>query len=356
MVAHPLDERAFVLRGDPKGMYNLTCDFPAQCSRALDIAKEFCPDPPGDWPDVVVLAGMGGSAAGGDFVRAIFEESGRCPFVVHRDYFVPAFVDMGSVVFVCSYSGNTEETISAYEDARSKGAHLVVVTSGGELSERAERDGVPIVMIPGGQPPRTALGYMTIPVLYACESWGLVPAQDYAETFEVLERGVLSWEVAAPFADNPAKRLAQVLHGAVGVFYGLGPWQGVVASRWKAQVEENAKRIAFSHTFPELNHNEILGWMGAARQGVGRWVVAILEDGRESPKMRARARVTADLISATAEVHRVSGFGHSLLARMWSLALLGDFVSLYLAALEGVDPENIEWIEKLKAELASVKG
>lgn len=356
MAAHALDDRRLVLRNDPKGMYGLACDFPAQCARALEIAREFCPVPPGDRPEVLLLTGLGGSAAGGDFVRAIVEHEGSAPFIVNRDYSVPKFVDKSSVVFACSYSGNTEETLSAYVDARSKGAHIVAVTSGGQLAAKAKEDDVPVILIPGGQPPRTALGTMLVPVLFTCEKWGVVPGQSWEATFRLLQSCVAEWEVQEPFEKNPAKQLAEALHGAVGILYGLGAWQGVVASRWRGQIEENAKNLAFSHFFPELNHNEILGWVGAAGQGVRRWSVVFLEDGRESEKMKARARVTKELVSGVAEVRHARAMGSTLLERMLSLALLGDFVSLYLASLNGVDPETIDWINKLKGELAKVPG
>ncbi|MFQ3668977.1 MAG: SIS domain-containing protein, partial [Fimbriimonadaceae bacterium] len=167
---------------------------------------------------------------------------------------------------------------------------------------------------------------------------------------------VQDWGVETPFDANPAKQLAAALKGSVSVLYGLGSYQAVVANRWKGQINENAKNLTFANAFPELNHNEILGWVKAKDQGVGRWVAVILEDGRESAKMKERARVTTELISGVCEVHRVKARGESLLERMLSLTLFGDFVSLYLAALNDVDPENIDSINVLKKALAAVPG
>jgi glucose/mannose-6-phosphate isomerase len=138
------------------------------------------------------------------------------------------------------------------------------------------------------------------------------------------------------------------------VLYGLGTWQGVVAGRWKAQINENAKVHAFAHNFPELNHNEILGWVGTRSQGVPKWSVVILQDGAESPKIKARARITSELIGNQATFHNAFADGVSLLERMLSLTFLGDWVSLYLAALNEVDPENIDWLNHLKGELAKI--
>lgn len=351
-MANPLDDLAYVTRLDPKGMYDLTVEFPNQCRRALEIARSV------RVPRVdvrsVILTGLGGSAAGGDFVKALFDAYGSVPFVVNRDYHLPAWAGESTLVIGSSYSGNTEETLSAYADAQAVNAKRLVVTSGGKLADAASSEGTAVIRIPGGQPPRTALGFMLIPVIQACESLGLIPAQDYAAAFSLLDRCVSDWGVETPLDRNPAKKLALELKGAVSVLYGLGSWQAIVANRWKGQINENAKNMTFANAFPELNHNEILGWVKANEQGVGRWVCVVLEDGTESAKMQARRDVTSRLIADVATTHRVQAKGTSLLERMLSLVLLGDFVSLYLAALNGVDPENIDSINVLKDELSRV--
>lgn len=354
-MSHPLDDRAFVTRFDPKNMLGLTEEFPDQCRRALEIARRAALPRLENAPGLVMLTGLGGSAAGGDFARAIFEVEGEAPFIVNRDYHLPAFVGPGDLVFATSYSGNTEETLSSYEDAKRAGAHLVCVTSGGRLADLANRDGHSLILIPGGQPPRTALGYLLIPVLVACERMSLIPAQNYEEAFALLDQMIPTWTTGAAFDDCFPKRLAVALEGKLAVLYGLGSWQAVVANRWKGQINENAKNMAFANAFPELNHNEILGWVGAQKQGVAAWVAVLLEDGEESAKMKTRAAATEQLVGSSATFFRAQAAGPSLLARMLSLTLMGDFVSLYLSALNGVDPENIDSINILKAELAKVK-
>jgi glucose/mannose-6-phosphate isomerase len=349
-----LDDRDFVLRNDPSGMYRLTCEFPEQCARALEIASGTTLHPLSPTPNLAMLTGLGGSAAGGDLVRAIFEETASVPFLVNRDYALPHFVDSASLVFACSYSGNTEETLSAFNFAQAKGARMAIVTSGGVLAELASNEGLTLIQIPGGQPPRTALGYLFVPVLHACERWGLVPEQDFGSALSLLKECVADWGIETPLAENAPKKLATALHGKVPLLYGLGSWQGIVAYRWKGQIGENAKVLSFAHVFPELNHNEILGWVKADCQGVDRWAVVILEDGRESAKMKARARVTSELIGDKADVFRVQARGETLLERMLSLTLFGDFVSLYMAVLNDVDPENIDSINVLKSALSRV--
>jgi glucose/mannose-6-phosphate isomerase len=351
---HQLDDLSFVTRLDPKEMYRLTTEFPEQCRRALEIAREVEVPEFGFQPDLFVLTGLGGSAAGGDLAKALFDAEAGVPFLVNRDYDLPSWISLGSVVFCASYSGNTEETLSAYAQAKTAGAKIIAVTSGGKLADMAREDGYPVAQIPAGQPPRTALGYMLIPVVALCEKLGALPEQKHDEAFAILDDCAKAWGAETPFEQNPAKQIAAELYGGVGILYGLGSWQGLVAHRWKGQINENAKNMAFANTFPELNHNEILGWVKANEQGVQKWVTLILEDGHESEKMKARARVTSQLIEGQSSTFRATACGDSLFARILSLTYLGDFVSLYLAALNGVDPENIDWINTLKSELAKI--
>lgn len=349
---HPLDDAGFVHKLDPNGMYKLTLDFPDQCARALEIARSASLP---DWkatPNLVVLTGLGGSAAGGDFVRALFEEAGKAPFMVNRDYTLPAFVSNESLVFAVSYSGNTEETLSAYHDARRRGCPIIAVTSGGKLAELARADGFPVIIVPGGQPPRTALGYMLVPVIVACERLGLIPAQPLERAIDALRECLMAWGVETPHERNSPKQVAQAMHGKVGVIYGMGGWQGLVANRWKGQINENSKNLVFPNSFPELCHNEILGWVRADSQNAKEWIAVYLEDGSESAKMKVRGQVIADGVKG--EVIRVRAQGDSLLEKMLTLTFFGDFVSLYLAALVGVDPMAMEEIEDLKKQLANV--
>jgi len=353
-MSHQLDDRAYVTRLDPHGMLKRTEDFPKQCREALEIARGVDLKPAPHRPSVVVLTGMGGSAAGGDFARCLFDDQAAAPFIVNRDYKLPSYVGVGDYVFCASYSGNTEETLQAYATAKKAGAKVIAVTSGGKLAELAATDGYTVYKIPGGWPPRTALGYMLIPVLVASEALGILPKQDYEKAFALLEQCTKDWTVETAFEQNPTKQLAQALYGNLAVIYGLGPWQGAIAGRWKGQINENAKNLAFPNSYPELNHNEILGWVGAGKQGVAKWLMVTLEDGTESAKMKARAQITERLVGATAEPHHVQALGDTLLSKMLSLTYFADFTSIYLAALNGVDPENIDSIDTLKEELSKV--
>ncbi|MCE9559323.1 MAG: hypothetical protein K8R88_10250, partial [Armatimonadetes bacterium] len=234
------------------------------------------------------------------------------------------------------------------------GASIIVVTSGGKLAEMAKADGFPCIIIPGGQPPRTALGYMLIPVVVACEQIGLIPAQDYDALMTHIRDCVATYGIENPFETNHAKQLAEALYGKVSVVYGLGGWQGLVASRWKGQINEDSKDMTFYHVFPELNHNEILGWVNSTNQGVNKWVIITIGDGNESAKIKARVKITLELIGDRAEQHHVVAKGNTVLEKMISAAMMSDFVSCYLAALNKVDPEDISWLTYMKGELAKI--
>ncbi len=351
---HDLDSSDYVKRLDPKGMFGLFEAVPDQFRQAREIGDEAALPVLDRRSAVVGLTGLGGSAAGGDFARVLFEAQGAIPFFVNRDYHLPKCVGLGDLVFCASYSGNTEETLSAYADAKRAGAKIIAITSGGKLAELAKADKHSVITVPGGQPPRSALGFMLIPMLVACVRLKLLPEQPFDAAFNLAEATIKSLAIDVPFESNQAKRLAAEMHGALTVIYGLGSWQAVVANRWRGQINENAKNLAFTNVYPELNHNEVLGWIGASSQGVKKFVGIRLEDGSESTKMRSRAEITERLIGGAATFHTVRASGDALLEKMLSLASFGDFVSLYLAALNGVDPETIESIDTLKAELAKL--
>ncbi|MGI8923920.1 MAG: bifunctional phosphoglucose/phosphomannose isomerase [Fimbriimonadales bacterium] len=347
-----LDDPAFVLRNDPKGMMGLTMGFPDQCRRGLSIATSAPLNDSLASCDQVVVAGVGGSAAGGDFLRALFEAFSKTPCFVLRDYDLPAFVNERTLVIACSYSGNTEETLTTTAQALGRGCKILAVTSGGALVEIGAKKGFPVIKVPAGQPPRTALGFLFVPPAVACVRLGFLPALEFEAAFEMLDSCVERWGVQA--RANPAKVLAGKLFETVPLIYGLGPWQGIVANRWKSQINENSKTMAFANTFPELNHNEIMGWSLADRQGVSKWATVILENGDESKRMQERSRVTQEIFCGKGEAHVVRAEGSSLLTQMLTLTSFGDFVSLYMAALYGIDPEAIDSINTLKKALSEL--
>ena len=356
-----LDDPAAMRALDPRDMTGLLTAFPAQCREAVRIGSAFGLPAPGQRPiHQAVVGGLGGSAIGGDLLRCLMEADGEVPLVVNRGYTVPHFVGKETLFLAASYSGNTEETLAQYDQARHYRARIVCITSGGELAQRAEADRVPVCRIPGGQPPRSATGYLFFPALAILQKRGLLARSldpDVTEAISLLDRVRATCGPEVPTAMNPAKQLAAELYGRVAVIYGSSPARGVVALRWKTQLNENAKQHAFAGAFPEIDHNEILAWTYARRQAA-RWSVVYLRDPDErlaAPRLARRVETTKKVIGRGVRNHEVRAEGGSPLARLLYLIYLGDLMSLYLAFLNGVDPTDIAGIDRLKADLARMK-
>jgi glucose/mannose-6-phosphate isomerase len=307
----------------------------------------------GDWdtPGGIVVAGMGGSAIGGALAVAALGDTASRPILSARTYGLPPWTTPDTTVLCSSYSGNTEETLACYEAAGALGAHRVVATSGGKLGQLARADGVPVIPVAGGLQPRAAGGYMTVAALEVAAHCGAAPrvALDIDVAAEHLEELVVAWGPDAS-EDSLGKSLARSLVGAVPVISGAG-LTAPIAYRWKTQLNENAKVPAFAHELPELDHNELVGWAGAAE--LGRFAAIFLEDSDTTPRVADRVELTEALIrDAASSTHRIPTLGTTALQRVFSLVLLGDLVSLYLAVLRGVDPGPVELIETLKSRLA----
>lgn len=342
-----------IRRVDPQGMYDAIRDFPEQWRQGRELARGFDPGFTVEGKDHLVVAGMGGSAIGGDLLRTLVADTARLPVTVVRHYQLPGFVTERSVVIASSYSGNTEETLAAFEEARARGATVVCVASGGELLRRARTEGLPYLQIPGGLQPRAALGYSFTALLTIAEHIGLVAPDEAAwnETQELLEQ---QSEVFGDPSGNDALELAEALQDRLPFIYSGTGLMEAVNLRWRCQIQENAKRLASGNVYPELNHNEIMGWEypGPLHEMIG---VIVLRDREDHPRVQQRMEVTRALISDRAGYWaEVQSQGESRLARMMSLVNLGDWVSLYLAVLLGVDPTPVPLIGQLKETLARV--
>lgn len=344
---------------DPKDMMGAILGLPEQCDDAKRIGQAAdLGDNPGRPFSSLVVAGMGGSAIGGDLLRSCFEPHLACPVEVVRDYHLPAYVGPSTLVFAASNSGNTEETLATYEAAKRVRASIVAFSTGGELVRRAETDGVPAVVVPGGLQPRAALGYGFIPLVVAAARIGLMSETllDDIDEATAAMRGVR--DRCAPDASedaNEARAIAGTWVRRLPVIYGSQGERGTVAYRWKTQINENAKAFAAWNVFPELNHNETVGWSGARGQGNpgGLSSVCILRDDREPAHIQRRVERTKEIIGKhTDSVHEVWAHGDSALARMMSLVYVGDFASCYLAYAYGEDPTPVKVIDWLKSELA----
>lgn len=341
-----------IRRLDPDGMYDAIRTFPEQWQEGRQRAMA------ADLPALnaaefsqVLVAGMGGSAIGGDLLRTLALDAAAVPIYVSRSYTVPAWVGAETLVVVSSYSGNTEETLSAMEVAQAQGATVVCIASGGEVIERARAQRLPHLTVPGGMQPRAALGYSLTTSLTLAERIGLLDLgqASWDETQALLAEKAEVW---SQVEGNEALDLAEALQGKLPFIYSGEGLLEAVNVRWRNQIHENAKTLATGNVWPELNHNEIMGWEHDT--GLLEYIaVVVLRDAGEHPQVRRRIDVTRDLLAKRAALwQEVTSQGQSTLARVMSLVHYGDWVSFYLAFLNGVDPTPVGLIQQLKETLA----
>jgi glucose/mannose-6-phosphate isomerase len=304
-----------------------------------------------DSPGGLIVAGMGGSAIGGGLARAALGDHASRPIAVSRGYGLPPWATPETTVLLASYSGNTEETLASYEAAGFVGARRVVVTSGGKLAEQARADGVPVIPIPGGFQPRAAVAYLTVATLEVAALCGVAPRMTSEVDVAASHAEALVSEWGPDGADDSlAKKIAGAIYNTVPLIAGAG-LTAPIAYRWKTQLNENAKIPAFSHELPELDHNEIVGWEGIGK--LGPFSAIFLDDEDLHPRVRSRIELTEWLLGPNAAAtFRVETQGKNPVERVFSLVLLGDLVSLYVAVLRGIDPTPVTVIERLKQELA----
>lgn len=357
--ADKLDSPSFIREIDSQNMLSALEGFPEQCREAVEIARKAA-IPAGFARGVsnLFVAGMGGSGIGGDLFRVVIEDEVALPLQVVKGYRLPGYVGPDSLLIAVSYSGNTEETLNCFREALSRQAKIICLTSGGKLAAEGERNNLPVVKIPGGLQPRAALGYLFLPLLVILSRLGLASFDDrqLAEAVALLNQAKARFSQRSSFPENQAKQIAARLYGKAPVIYGSEGLAGVAALRWKCQFNENSKIPAFCHSFPELNHNELVGWEKLANL-TKSFSLILLRDKDESARMRTRIEVTKELIKgAFDEAVEVWAEGRSPLAKTLSLIYLGDYISFYLAILNGVDPSPVEKIAFLKEKLAGVEG
>jgi len=344
---------------DPAGMLQCAIDFPSQVQHAAQIGAAFKLPRTFRNPQHIVLAGMGGSAVAGDLLARLIEHRAPVPFLVCRGYDLPKFVGPTTLFLASSHSGNTEETLSAVRAARRRKARVVCITTGGELRSVAQRqrpDPIPVLSIPQTDPPmmpRAALGYSLIPLVYLLGSLGLYPGAKahVGETISLLTRLREAAHPCVPTSRNPAKQLATSLFGKIPWIQGTAGLMSAAAYRWRCQFNENSKTLAYSSEYPELNHNEVVGWEDAP--GLADHVeVVILRRPGDHPRIKKRVEITRQILKPKTRPHLVEASGRSALAQLLWTVYLGDFTSLYLSFLNQVDPHTIDNINVLKSRLA----
>ena len=289
-------------------------------------------------PGSIVVSGMGGSAICGDLARAALS----APITVNRGYSAPPGLDANSVMFAVSYSGNTEETLSALAMAEKRKARIISITSGGELGKISKKKGYPLISVPKGIQPRAALPYMLSSLMVSLEKMGIAPgaSSDVMGSAKSLRK--LNADQAAGLAESLSGRLPVIMAS-----------EGITASaglRWSSQINENSKMLAHLAVLPEMSHNEIVG-LGSLKKGKHNMSLVVLRDAGESDRIRKRIEIIMSILRSAMPVHEVSSTGAGALERVLSLVVLGDFTSVYLALLSGVDPTPVDVIEKIKKEL-----
>lgn len=294
----------------------------------------------------VLVCGMGGSAIGGDLATAAYGSRLERPLAVERGYSLPSWVTPDWTVLCSSYSGDTEETLACMAAAGELGARRIVATTGGGLAELARAGDVPVVGLPGILQPRAAVGYMLTVAAAVAGLSGVGP-----RLTDEIEAAASALEAAREEIAAHAEEIASELAGSIPVVYG-GDLTAVLATRWKCQINENAKLPAFRSELPEADHNELAGWPGAGGPGESPFSTVFLVDRDQHPRLRRRMELTAELVGDYASAVVVTETsGDSRTARLLWSVMLGDLVSLELAVASGVDPMPVEAIERFKREL-----
>jgi glucose/mannose-6-phosphate isomerase len=340
-----LDDQAFISRLDHSHALGIIGGQPSQLGQHFQI-----PDVDGHGIANIIVAGMGGSALGGLFLGRWLKDQLPVPLEVDRGYDLPGYAGPDTLVIVSSYSGNTEEDLSQLDQAIKAQCRVVIMTAGGELAKRAAADKLPIIMIPTGLQPRLAVLYEIKALASLFDQLGLTSdaAEQLTAAGQWLVPHLAGWVAEVPVRDNQAKRLAQELLGCGVVVY-AGPTLGMQAFKWKIDINENAKQVAFCYELSEFNHNEFLGWKNPRDKLLK---VVQLHSSLDGERIARRWEISNRLLSG--QMPRpiiVEAVGETQLQQMLWTQLLGDYVSVYLAFLNGQDPTPVDLIEKLKKEL-----
>lgn len=332
-------------------MWSKLVNFPDQWEKAMELTSDLDLMIDKDRINKIYLIGMGSSATGAELMQAYLYKSCPYPMEIARHYEVPGWVDEETLVIASSFSGSTEETLTALVSSRNKGAQAIAVTGGGEMMLKAAKEEFDYIKVPGNMPTRTALGYIFVPLYRIFQHLGLVEEGDrmLSETRAFLAE---QNELFSNIEDNEALHLAEELNDTLPVFYSDAINMQPVNLRWRRQFEENAKTLAYGNTLPEMTHNEIVGWERVVHL-TGRLSVVMLKDQEDNPRVQRRMEIVEDLIrDQTASLHVLKTRGNNRLSRMFSLVQLADWTSFYLAMISGVDPTPVTKIDLLKSRLS----
>ena len=360
-----LDDPEAMRKVDERGMLEFYMRWPNDIREALESARTL--DLPAEirtkkgtitygQPELFAVVGMGGSIIGGDILSDVLRDELNVPVQVCRGYGLPAWIGSSALVAIISYSGNTEETLTAFSEALKRGCMMIAITSGGHLAELCRRTGVPLLRVPGGRATRMSFPYLFFPLLAFIERFDLARGlcERAEKTAELLSSMAKELGPERPARENTAKKLALELLGTIPLVYGFR-WLRSVAYRLKTQFNENSKVPSFSNWFPAMNHHEIMGWE-AGEELLKVFSVLLLRSKREPPEIRRRIELTKDIaLRKASKVLEIWAKGSSKLEEAISALYLGDITSIYLALARDVDPYETKSIDALKAGMAELK-
>jgi glucose/mannose-6-phosphate isomerase len=334
---------------DKTNYYKYLMDFPSNLKEAKQIAQGF--SLPKDYENIknIIFCGMGGSRIGGEILLNYCYDKLSLPFIINSNYSIPTFINTNSLFIVSSYSGNTEETFTSFLEAKKRNAKIIIISSDGKLLEIAMSENIPYLKVPLGFPPRCAISYIFLFSYYILVKLGLI-----SERRQMLENSIKFideliknyYGINVPTSNNLAKKTALKFKDKIIVIYGEQDLSAIIY-RWRTQLEENAKHLSFSHVLPEMNHNEIQAWQNSLLNNK-KIAVVFLRDKEENLNIKKSIEFGKEIISSKVDVFQFYSQGESLFSRFFSLILLGDFISYYLALIKKVNPLNIDVIEKLK--------
>ena len=328
-------------------MNKITANFTNQLRDAIKIGENTSFNIPTKTINSVLICGLGGSGIGGKIIDLLLKSDIRVPVVVTNDYSIPNFVNENTLVIASSYSGNTEETLSAVTEGHKRNSEIVAITSGGELLKLVKANNWNSLVVPGGEQPRGMLAYSLVQLLYIFENYKLVSSNYTPDLAEVIEL-VDSFETDIQLE---AKQLAENIHNKQVVIYAEQSLEGV-AVRFRQQINENAKELCWHHVLPEMNHNELVGWAG----GSNKQAIIKLNSSLDFYRTKKRWEICKEEMSKfTDSIYEIEAKGSSKLIQVLYLIHLTDWVSVFLADLKNVDSVEVNVIMHLKSELGKLK-
>lgn len=294
----------------------------------------------------ILFLGQGGSGIAGSIWADLLKNSLQIPVYSNKTYDIPLWVGANTLVITCSYSGNTEETLTAFKQAQIKGSQIGVITSGGDLLKEAQNATLPLVLLPDGMPPRACFGYAFTAIAGLLITFGLV-SSDILQKLDSAAKNVLKQQSNI---QQEGKEIARKIHKTIPIIYTGSENEGL-GIRWRQQINENGKQLCWHHTFPELNHNELIGWSSTYSEVS----VLVIKSQYDHPRVSLRMEILEEIFERyTEEVITIESAANGPFEELLQLIWLGDYLSLSIAAYKQVDPLEIDNINLLKTKMANL--